>query len=151
MAVAFCCALPRDLLLPPTRANDDLDISMEVVDLWSAHSILQIHKDLRISAHHVICMTAPCLAKPNWPQATVASVWLNASPQIVPQALLKQISSLPSLRLLPFTSLSSPSAQSAMDVEKSNRYAVNVTLKQVLMLYLMVLNTDLDKLHQHNL
>ena len=124
---------------------------MEVVDLWSAHSILQIHKDLRISGNHAICMTAPCLAKPNWPQATVASVWLNASPQIVPQALLKQISSLPSLRLLPFTSLSSPSTQSAMGVEKSNRYAVNVALQQVLMLYLMVLNAYFDKLHQHSL
>ena len=96
-------------------------------------------------------MTAPCLEKPNWPQATVASVWLNGSPQIVPQALLRQISSLPPLRLPPFTSLSSPSTQSAMGVEKSNRYAVNVALQQVLMLYLMVLNAYFDKLHQHSL
>ena len=96
-------------------------------------------------------MTAPCLAKPNWPQATVASVWLNTSPQIVPQALLKQISSLPSLWLLPFTSLNPPSTQSAMGAEKSNIYAVSVALQQVLMLYLMALNADLDKLHQHSL
>ena len=68
--------------------------------------------------------SAPCLEKPSWLQATAASVWLNWSPQIVPQALLKQISNLPSFVLvsIPSTSLRSPSSQSAIGVEGSGKF-----------------------------
>jgi len=53
---------------------------------------------------------------PNCWQMTPASRPVNDESQIVPQALLKQISTLPSLEAVPSTSLTSPSEQFAGEV-----------------------------------
>ena len=53
----------------------------------------------------------PLYGSPSWLQTTSASSELKAFSQTVPQALLTQISTLPSRELVPFANLSSPSVQ----------------------------------------
>ena len=66
----------------------------------------------------------PLNGSPSWVQTTWASSELNASSQTVPQALLIQISTLPSSGLSPAISLSAPSLQLPARVMRSVEIAI---------------------------